>query len=475
MAFGGVALPRRQVSHQSWLLTLAVGAVIIAYGRIGPDWPAQEFRSWFAHNVGLHAWNNEWYAGHALLGYSVLYPPVAGTLGAGITGLLAATVVAWAGVRLFPVPEVDGPHRGGEVGRVGKLTWASIHVAVALCVLGNLVSGQVPFLLGLAPGALALLAVRSRHPYLASLLAAAASLASPLAGMFVLFIAVAWLPDLGWRRALPLGWAVCGSAVAWLIGGDSGHFPFSPASWAPYAAFTAFAIVLIPRDMRVLRRAVILTAVVAVALFVVPNPVGGNVNRLAQLAALPVSLWVLGLGAGRRWRVGWARPAVAWLAVAAAATWFAFPVMSAVVRSSGDPSRDAHFYRGLLHFLSTEDARAGRLEIPLTRGHWEVSYVAQHFPLARGWERQVDLEYNNLLYHPLDAAAYRSWLDASAVDLVALPRAPLDPGGRAERALLQHPPDYLTVAYRDKNWTVFRVDNPAPLVSGAGATLARIG
>jgi hypothetical protein len=62
-------------------------------------------------------------------------------------------------------------------------------------------------------------------------------------------------------------------------------------------------------------------------------------------------------------------------------------------------------------------------------------------------------------------------LAAAGVGLVALPSAPIDYGGVAERALLRHPPSYLRPIYSDHNWRVFRVVGASPLAVGGAATL----
>jgi len=169
-----------------------------------------------------------------------------------------------------------------------------------------------------------------------------------------------------------------------------------------------------------------------------------------------------------------ARLGAAVLGAIAAVVWCFVPVISAVARASGDPSNQASYYKGLLGFLATQDPTRGRLEIPFTREHWEAAYVAPAFPIARGWERQLDNAYNAQLYRPLTASTYRQWLDASAVDLVAIPDVPLDYGGVAERDVLAHPPDYLTEVYRDAHWRVYRVSDPTPMVTGP-ATLTSLG
>ena len=71
-----------------------------------------------------------------------------------------------------------------------------------------------------------------------------------------------------------------------------------------------------------------------------------------------------------------------------------------VAHSVDDPSSHAEYYSGLEGFLRTQDPGLGRLEIPALRQHWEASFIAPVFPLARGWERQVDIRFNAPLYDP---------------------------------------------------------------------------
>ena len=56
-------------------------------------------------------------------------------------------------------------------------------------------------------------------------------------------------------------------------------------------------------------------------------------------------------------------------------------------------------------FLARAAAGHGvRVEIPFTDTHWEAYRVASEFPLARGWERQLDRDDNGLFY---DGRAHR--------------------------------------------------------------------
>jgi hypothetical protein len=442
----------RALSRRPWLLALGVSTLVVLVARLGPDWPAQEFRAQLARDVGLTAWNDQWYGGHPLAGYSLLYPPVAAVFGAAFTGLLAAVGCTWLVSRLLP--PVDTGRR-----------WFG--VAAAVCVAGNLFLGQVPFLLGLFFGLAAFLAVlRSVPSWRAStvvaLLAGAASLASPLAGLFLLLAGFTWAFDVGWRRALPLVAAVAGSVVALVVGGSGGPFPFPWDGLLDLLVFVTATLVLVPRRYTLIRRFVLIYAPVAVLSFVVPNPVGNNVIRLAQLLAVPAAFWMLAR----------ARKPLAVLAIGLlpAVFWQFYPIGSAAAHSAGDSSVNPSYYTGLLGFLSTQDPANGRLEIPFTREHWETARVAPYFPIARGWERQTDYQYDEVLYNPLTPASYRQWLTSAGVDLVALPDAPIDYGGRAEQALLAHPPAYLVPVWHDAHWQVWHVTGAQPLVSGASLT-----
>ncbi len=198
--------------------------------------------------------------------------------------------------------------------------------------------------------------------------------------------------------------------------------------------------------------------VTCVVLFFVPNPVGGNITRLAGIVIGPAAAFVL-LRANRK---------RALMLVAAPLLIFQLlPVIGAISSAAGDPSTKPRYYQGMLSFLTENQQPLGRVEIPFTRDHWEAKYVAEKVPLARGWDRQVDLSRNAELYTPLTAAAYHTWLFDNAVRFVALPDAPLDQGGQAEKALLRHPPAYLRPVYTNNQWHIWAVVGAAPLASGA--------
>ncbi len=43
-----------------------------------------------------------------------------------------------------------------------------------------------------------------------------------------------------------------------------------------------------------------------------------------------------------------------------------------------------------------------RVEVPLTRSHWEAALLAPRVSLARGWEKQLDSRFDRVL---LDAGS----------------------------------------------------------------------
>lgn len=413
----------------------------------GPDWPAQLFRAWLARHVGYTVWSNAWYSGDAIISYSVLYPVFALGLSAALIGVLAVGATSLAAVDLAPT--------GSRWRAVG------FHLSVTVVLLAALMIGQVPFLAGIAFGSWALRAVATRKGFLAFLLAAACALTSPIAGAFLIISLPGLAVALGWRTVLPLISAVLGPAAAIVFGGVGGTFPFAQASLIEISIFCVAALVV---SRNAAAQVWVLTyLVVSLVSFAIANPVGGDVARLGELVALPLVWHLLPTMRGGR---GAIRIAFAAVLLAAAAAWQIYPAASAASRGMDDPSQNRLYYAGLLHYLSRQDPRRGRLEVVFTREHWESYWVARAFPIARGWERQTDDKVSGVLYHPLTAADYYRWLKRNAVTLVALPDVPIDYGGQAEATLLRHPPSYLRPVYHDAHWRVWRVVHPSVLVSG---------
>jgi hypothetical protein len=436
-----------------------LAAAYVAIAPASADLAAQIYRaSVFAHR-GFAIWDGQWYGGHHLAGYSVLFPPLAGLLGARVAAGLCAVVSALLFERLVRA-------HFGERARWGAL-WFGAATAV------NLLTGRLTFALGVCLGLAALLAAQRGHRRAAILLAGATSLGSPVAGAFVVLAGGAWAigesasPRLAVKHVgASLAVAAAGTWAVLTIGfPEGGTEPFSPSSFWPVLAGLLLAFFLVPRRERTLRVGVALYVIGCVAAFAFSTPMGGNAVRLGALVGGPLAACLL----------PWRRP---WVLVAVAVPllyWQWAPPVRDVAAAHGDPSVKAQFYGPLLDFLDRQPGGPFRTEIVATRNHWEAAHVAPHYALARGWERQLDTRYDGVFYdRPLSAVRYRAWLDENAVRFVALPAAPLDYAARPEAALLRRPPPYLRAVFRDARWQVWAVKGARPLASGP-ATLSALG
>ena len=60
---------------------------------------------------------------------------------------------------------------------------------------------------------------------------------------------------------------------------------------------------------------------------------------------------------------------------------------------AGNESTSAAYYAPVLAFLERVQAPPAplvRVEVPLTRSHWEAALMAPTVSLARGWEKQLE-------------------------------------------------------------------------------------
>jgi len=440
-----------------WVVAALGAAVYLLVAPPSADLAAQEYRA----DLGLTLWNNGWFAGHHTPGYSVLFPPLGGTLGVRLTGALAAVTAA----ALFaPLAQ---RHWGRRAGGAAALWFAAGTTAVLL-------TGRLTFLLGVAIGVGALLALACDRRLLAAALAVATTLASPVAGLFVALAVAAWaLGGPAQQRAWGWGAAIAAAALApiaitLVLFPQGGTHPLVASSFWPALATGLAIAALLPAQERALRIGALLYALLLVAAFVIDSPLGGNATRLGALAAGPI---VLGALIGRR------SPALIAALAVALAYWPLYPAIRDVVRASGDPALQASYYAPMLRFLESR-APAGtfRVEIPLTENHWEARHVGPRIPLARGWERQLDRRFGALFYDgSLDAATYRAWLDEHAVAYVAVPDAALDGAAREEARLIAAGLPYLRPVWRNEHWRVLAVSDPSRLADHAAAALTKTG
>ncbi|MFZ0088532.1 MAG: hypothetical protein WAL63_03430, partial [Solirubrobacteraceae bacterium] len=92
--------PVRPESSPGWLRlapTLLAALLAAAYVVISPptqDLAAHLFRAQLFADQGFGIWNNNWYAGHHILGYSVLFPAISAALSPQLAAAIAATATA---------------------------------------------------------------------------------------------------------------------------------------------------------------------------------------------------------------------------------------------------------------------------------------------------------------------------------------------------------------------------------------------
>ena len=433
-------------------------ALAIAYLVAAPasaDLAAQEFRAWLFDHAGPVLWDNNWYGGHPTMGYSVLFPPLGALLGVRLAGALS--VVASAALFTALVRRSFGATQATAIGA----TWFGAGVAL------QLLTGRMAFLFGLAVGLGALLAAQRGRRVPAGLLAAATTLASPVAGAFLALAGVAWAVATRTRPGLILaGGASAAMLVLAALFPETGTEPFvASAFWPSLIALAALAVFL-PAEQRVLRVGAAALALACLAAFVLPSPVGGNVTRLAALTAGPL-LACIPLTGRRRMVVLLAAPLLLY--------WQLMPPVRDAAVAAGDPSTSAAYYAPLLDELRPRLASQGiyRVEVPFTRTHWEARFLGERVPLARGWQRQLDRAVNPLFYDDrLTADRLGDWLRRNGVRWVALPDVRLDHSALREAALLRAGVPGVREVYNGEHWTLYEVARARPMAVGAGRLTA---
>jgi hypothetical protein len=422
-----------------------------------PDLAAQAYRASLFESSGFAVWDNNWYGGHHLPGYSLVFPWVAWLVGMRLVGALAvlASTFAFEQVALT----VYGP----------RARWGALCFAVAAA--GDVWIGRLTFALGVTFAMFAVLALVRGRPWLAGLLAAVCAATSPVAGLLLGLAGATHV--LATRRAqagltlvLPVLLVVLPIAVLFPEGGWE---PFAASSVVATLAVVLAFLYALPREERMLRIGGRVYLAVTV-LSILPTPMGSNIDRYAVLLAGPLLLCALG-------RDGFSRPArppaAVALAVLVIVTWTVWGPVREATGVIGDPSTSAAYYAPLKRFLRSHGGSLLRIEVPFTHSHWEAAMLAPEFELARGWERQLEAKYDPIFFKSgLTAPAYRAWLEDNAVSYVALPDVRLDGSSDEEAALIRKGLPYLREAFKSAHWRVFAVRDPTPLVSAPAALTA---
>lgn len=464
-----------------------------AVANSGGDLAAQD--AW-AEFVGRHpdsAYNLAWYGGMHPVSYSVVSPYVMYMIGVRTTIMIAGTVSA--GLLAMILTRCRGAVR--------EPLWPALAGVYGL--LCNAVSGRVTFGLGVmfALGAVAAVFCWPRKwaerrwakAAAAAPLAALATASSPVAGLFLGLIAAALF--LNGRR--PGAYAL-GLAPAAVVGLSSWLFPFSGtqpmkliSAALPFGCALA-ALFLVPKGWKTVRTASAIYALGVALTWAIDSQVGSNVTRLAMLFGGAVLLAALPYEAARGGEASAAPPGSPaspasparrrllrghtrrWyglvLALVGVTAWITVNSVTDIVRTTPLASWSREL-APLVDQLQKANADRGRVEVVPASSHRESSAFPAYVNLARGWNRQADLERNPLFYDDtLTADSYREWLDRWAVHYVVLPADNPDEGGRDEAKLVREGLPYLQQVWGDANWQLFKVVNPTDLVAGP-ATVVR--
>ncbi|HLX31448.1 MAG TPA: hypothetical protein VKR79_01640 [Gaiellaceae bacterium] len=441
--------------HREALVAAAVAASVAALlawlAPPGGDMAAHVYQRGLFLRNGFTLWDNYWYAGrYAFVGYSVLYYPLSALLG--ILPLAVLTVAVSAGAFAALLEREWG----------ASARWAS--GAFAALWAGVLITGEFPFALGIALALLALLALQAGRRWAGALLILLVVAASPVA--FVVLAAVLIGAGLGLRRhSLIPAAALFVAAVAELVllqlfpaGGTLG-FPWSEALEAVAFCLGGIALTRDAANARILR-GIFGVYLVAVALsWAVPSGLGHDVARI-RLLALPVALLLASL---RRWRP---LPVVL-AAVALAAVWNVWPLAAGWTASAADGSAAAKVWTAPVAYLHAHLRPGYRVEAVDTSQHWSAYYLAgEGIPLVRGWFRQDDFPFNELLYERFTPAEYLSWLRGLGVAYVVLTRFPPDHTSRAEAQLVRSGAVFgLKRVFATADVAIYAVPDPRPITS----------
>ena len=250
---------------------------------------------------------------------------------------------------------------------------------------------------------------------------------------------------------------------------EGGFEPYPTLSFAATVAVVAAFAWGLPRGHGRLRLGAALYLLACVVFLLVHTPMGSNIERYAVLLAGPLLLCAL-LSA----REPGTRPPLRVLAPAAVAlcawaAWAGWGPLRETLAVAGSQSTAAAYYAPVQRFLDAHAREPVRLEVPLTRTHWETRELAPRVSLARGWEKQLDTRFDAVLLAPrLTAQGYESWLREQAVSYVALPDAKLDPPSAREGELIRAGLPYLREVFSSRHWRIYAVRAPAPLASGPG-------
>jgi len=438
-------------------LTAIVAVSLLIWGPAPGDAPVHLYRTLLVRE-GAFVWDNFWYSGnYPLASYSLLYYLPAAVFG----NLPIVVIAAVVSTMLFGSISL---RQWGDTAR-----WPTR--AFGVLAAAPVFTGLFSYSLGFAAMLGALRALQAQRTALTVFLVALTLGFSPLAfGFLLLFLLAVAFTRRVTRRSVVLAAmvvAVAGIELATLAAFPSkGFYPFHSLDFFALEGVCVCGALLAWRGRAgaPLVAFFLLWGIAGLVAYVVPTPIGGNLDRLSAFI-FPIMLLTAGL-AGFRPR------GLAVLAVAGAFAYNLTPYLLLVPYRLDNRPASASFWRAPIDFLRTHSGHGFRVEVVPTAAHWESYWLPRAgIPLARGWYRQIDMVDNPILYAKhLRPAAYRRWLRSVAVKYVIVPGTVLDPDGAAQEArLVASPSSGLVLAYRARSWAIYRLPDATPLLTGPGA------
>lgn len=438
-------------------LTASVGALLLVFGPAPGDAAVHLYRTLLVRHGDL-LWDNFWYAGqYPLASYSLLYYLPAAVVGNGplvfgaavISTLLFASIAKqeWGDVSLWPA-RIFG-----------------------VCAAAPLFTGLYSYSFGFMMMLGAVRALQLKRAWLAIVLAALTLGCSPLAFLFLclLLVSVAIARRRVSTSAVQIGIALIAIAAFELfvlrLFPSHGVYPFHLVNLAGVLGVCLVGMLLARRARNGAPILVFfaLWGMGSIIVSIVGSPIGDNWTRLNEFV-FPLMVLTAALARFRP------RVLVAVALVGALAYNITPYLLLIPYRLDGRPAT-ARFWQPAIAYVKAHSAPGFRVEVVPTAAHWESYWIPKAgIALARGFYRQTDIVENPIFYKGrLDARSYRLWLRAEAVDFVLLPSTELDPiGAPREASLLRSAPAGLTLAFRDHNWAIYRLEKPTPLITGPG-------
>ncbi len=311
-------------------------------------------------------WDNAWYAGHHVPGYSLTWPALGAAIGVRASGALAVLASAFLFERLARTlygPRVAAP----------AAVWFAVAAAADAWI------GRLTFALGVTfalASALVLargIVCKRSYKTLASVLAALSAATSPVAGLLLVLALCSWalgetlavpaqggVPRAFAARLRPLAAVIIAPLLVVLalqvLFPEGGFEPYAASSIAATLGVTLAFLLALPPHERVLRSAAYVYVVVNLICAIPVTPMGSNIQRYGILLAGPFLLCALGARGGLR---ASRLPRFALLvALGAMGLWVVWGPIVQTREVSGDPSTQASFYAPVEHFLRRTRAAA---------------------------------------------------------------------------------------------------------------------